>query len=165
MKKSVKVIGISSVVLAGALMATSYLAAQPMDCDMFDKGYRPGHMMHKSGFDRSHHRGPMQAVWQLDLSDEQQEQLSALMLEKRKGLRERMLAKRETRTALREAISAEPYDAERVKQLAQAQGAAVTERIIKRAETRQQIRALLTPEQLAELDEMRSKRDCKEQAD
>ena len=165
MKKSVKVIGISSVVLAGALMATSYLAAQPMDFDMFDKGYRPGHMMHKSGLDRPHRRGPMQAVWELDLSEEQQEQLSALMLEKRKGLRERMLAKRETRTALREAISAEPYDAERVKQLAQAQGAAVTERIIKRAETRQQIRALLTPEQLAELDEMRSKRDCKEQAD
>jgi len=165
MKKRVKLIGISSAVLAGVLISTSYLAAHPMDFGMYDPGFRPGHMMHNPGFDKPRHRGPMQAVWQLDLSEEQQEQLSALMQEKRMGVRDRMLAKRTARKALREAITAEPYDAERVKQLAEAQGAAVTERILKRAETRQQIRALLTPEQLTELDRMRSRPDCQDKAD
>jgi Spy/CpxP family protein refolding chaperone len=165
MKMRVKLIGISSAVLAGILISTSYLAAHPMDYGMFDQGHRPGHMMHKPGFDKHRHRGPMQAVWQLDLSEEQQEQLSVLMQEKRKGVRDRKLEKREARKALREAMTAEPYDAERVKQLAEAQGAAVTERILKRAETRQQIRALLTPEQLTELDRMRSRPDCQDKAD
>lgn len=162
MNKRVKVIGITSAVLVGILVSTTYLSAHPTGMAMYDYGQHERHTMREPGFDRHHHRGMMKAVWQLDLSEEQQEQIRALMEQKRETFREQMLAKRETRKALREAITAEPYDAARVQQLAEAKGAAVTERILKRAETSQQIRALLTPEQLTELGNMKSKPDCKD---
>ena len=163
MNKRMKLIGITSVVLGSIFASTAYLSAHPMG--MYEEGYPAHRMMHKGVYGKPGHGGPMQAVWQLDLSEEQQAQLSALMQERRQEFRGRMLAKQEARRALQEAITAEPYDAERVKQLAEAQGAAVTERILKRAAMRQQIRALLTPEQLVELDKMRLRPDCKESAD
>jgi Spy/CpxP family protein refolding chaperone len=132
---------------------------------MYEETYPAHRMMHKGVYGKPAHREPMQAVWQLDLSEEQQAQLRALMQEKRNGFRERMRAKQEARKALHEAINAEPYDAERVKQLAEAQGAAVSERILQRAQTRQRIRDLLTPEQLVELDMMGSRPNCRDNAE
>ena len=88
----------------------------------------------------------------LDLSEEQREQVRKLLDEKRKSMDEQMRSERESHQALHQAMTAQPYDAEAVRRLAEAQGAAVTARIIARAETRQRIRALLSDEQREQLD-------------
>jgi Spy/CpxP family protein refolding chaperone len=164
MNKRLKLIGVTSVVLVAVLASTAHLSARPMG--MYEEAYRAHHMMHKRGFGKPGHGEPMQAVWQLDLSEQQQAQLHALTQGKRKEFRERMRANQQARRVLHEAITAEPYDAERVKQLAQAQGGLRSpRRILKRAEMRQQIRALLTAEQLVELDKMRARPDCSDRAD
>jgi periplasmic protein CpxP/Spy len=104
----------------------------------------------------------MRAVRQLDLSEEQQTQLRGLMESGREAFRDQMRSLRETRKAMQEAMSAEPYDAARVQQLAEAQGTAVTGMILKRAQTWQEIRAVLTPEQRAELKALRSNKPCRD---
>lgn len=164
MNKSMKMMGVASVVLASVLISTGYLSAHPMDLAMFDQGHHPHHMMHKPRFDQpGHHRerNMMRELAQLDLSKEQRKQLQTLMDEKRKTMHEEMRTKRETRQALREAMIAEPYNADKVRQLAEAQGERVTARILKKAETRQQILAVLTDEQRAKLDSLRSEPRCK----
>ena len=107
------------------------------------------------------HRGMLRAVWQLDLSKEQQDELQALSDEKRTEVRNAMRKLADGRKELREAAVAEPYDAARIEELAEAQGTMVTDMIVKRVEAKRQIRALLTPEQLAELDAARSERPCR----
>lgn len=196
MNKKVKLIGLTSAVLAGVLISTSYLSAHPMGMydyappgrqmmhksgfETYDYGspgchmkYKPGfemhdyapssrHMKRKPGFDMPRHGGMLKAVWQIDLSNEQREQIGDLMVQKREVSRGQMAAKREARKNLHQAMLAEPYDAERVQQLAEAQGAALTKRVLKRAQAGRQIISLLTPEQRIELVNLQSQRKRKD---
>jgi len=103
----------------------------------------------------------MRDLRELDLNDEQKQQLHDLMEAKHSQLKGLMREQREGKKALREATIAEPYDAARVEELAAKQGQRMADLLVRRATTQRQIRALLTPDQLAELDDLRARRDCR----
>ncbi len=164
MNKRKMVIGSTTAVLVGLLVSASALSGHPMGCDMDGHGRHARHLDRGGEFGMHRPSGMFRAVWQLDLSEEQQAQLRGLMEPMREASRQQMRSMKEARKTLREAMNAEPYDAAQVQQLAEAQGNAVTEMILKRAETSQQIRALLTPEQRAELDTLRSNKPCRDKS-
>jgi Spy/CpxP family protein refolding chaperone len=157
------VFGAAAAVLTSVLVFAGSLSAQSsgMNRDGYGHHHRDGYRA--VGFGMRGQSELMRAVRQLDLSEEQQTQLRGLMESGREAFRDQIRSLRETRKAVQEAVNAEPYDAERVQQLAEAQGKAVTGMILKRAETWQEIRSVLTPEQRVELNTMRSSRPCRDQ--
>lgn len=83
----------------------------------------------------------------LDLTEAQQEEVKAILesaREKTVPLRQQLA---ETRKQIREAIEAEPFDESAVRALMEDQGQTRIELAVSRARTRNQIFALLTPEQ------------------
>ena len=164
MNKRMTVIGATTAVLVGLLVSTGNLSARPFGMGMDDYGQHGGYGHRDAGFGMRGRHGIMRALSQLELSEEQEAELREIMEEKRDDVRDRMRSKREARAALREAMSAEPFDAAQVQQLAEEQGRALTDMILDRAETTQRIRALLTPEQRAELADLRSKTPCRKTA-
>ena len=98
--------------------------------------------------------GPMQAVQQLNnLTIEQRDQLNNLRNTQRASMRAQKDAMSDNRDALRAAIRSDA-DAETIKKLAEAQGAAVTAMIIHRAEMKKKVDAILTEEQRKQLANM-----------
>ncbi len=97
--------------------------------------------------------GYMRALQQLDLSSEQQEKLRELLSAQKSQMKERRQARRDNKEALREAMQGNADDAT-IQKLAEAKGAEVTAMIIRRAEMKKQINAILTPEQREELAAM-----------
>jgi Spy/CpxP family protein refolding chaperone len=80
----------------------------------------------------------------LEVTDEQREKIWAVMDKNRR--------------ALRQAMRAGPYDAALVRQLADRQGQLKADMIVLGAQGRQEIRALLTPEQQERFKEMKKHR-------
>ena len=162
MNKRTIVFGAAAAVLTGVLVFAGSLSAQPsgMDRDGYGHHHRDGYRA--AGFGMRGQSELMRAVRQLDLSEEQRTQLHDLMEPGREALHDQMRSLQETRKALQEAMNAEPYDAVRVQQLAEAQGTAVTGMLLKRAETWQEIRAVLTPGQRSELNALRSNNPCRD---
>jgi Spy/CpxP family protein refolding chaperone len=162
MNKRTIVSGAAAAVLTSVLVCTGSLYAQPsvMDSDGYGHHHRDGYRA--AGFGKPGHSEMMRAVQKLDLSEEQQAQLRGLMESRREAFRDQMRAMQEARKGLQDAMNAEPYDAARVQQLAEAQGTAVTGMILKRAETWQEIRSVLTPEQRVELSSLRSGSPCRD---
>jgi periplasmic protein CpxP/Spy len=83
----------------------------------------------------------------LDLSAEQQAQIQAIVAKARESaapLREQLDAKR---TALHEAVTAKTFDEAKIRALATEKGAIQADLMVHRAQTKQQIYAVLTPEQ------------------
>jgi Spy/CpxP family protein refolding chaperone len=144
-------------VLTGSLVLAGTLFAQSSDSGMGGCNHRWHGGDHAGQLRIPGGRGMMRAIHKLDLSEAQQKQLQDLMAQQRTVLGDSMRTLHQGRKALRDTLSAEPYDAARVQQLADAQGKALTDLILKRAETWQQVRALLTPEQRAKLDALTSK--------
>jgi Spy/CpxP family protein refolding chaperone len=156
------VFGTATAVLTSVLVFAGSLSAQPsgMDRDGYGHHHRDGYRA--AGFGMRGQSEMMRAVRKLDLSEEQQAQLRGLMESGREAFRDQMRTLQETRKAMQAAMNAEPYDAARVQQLAEAQGAAVTGMILKRAETWQEIRSVLTPGQRVELNTLRSSGPCRD---
>ena len=96
----------------------------------------------------------MRALDRLDLSDEQQEALKALLEDNRESVEANREQLHEARTALREAMQAETVDLNAVRTLADKVGAVETEAAVFRASMKNQIMEILTEEQRAELQEM-----------
>jgi Spy/CpxP family protein refolding chaperone len=162
MNKQTIVFGAAAAVLTSVLVFTGSLSAQPYGMDRDGYGHHHRDEYRAAGFGMRGQSELMRAVRQLDLSEEQQTQLRGLMESGREAFRDQMRSLQETRKAVQEAMNAEPYDAARVQQLAEAQGTAVTGMILKRAETWQEIRSVLTPEQRVELNTLRSSRPCRD---
>jgi Spy/CpxP family protein refolding chaperone len=150
-------------VLTGSLVLAGALFAQSSDSGMGGcyHHWRGGDHAGRLGMPGG--PGMMRAIHKLDLSETQQKQLQDLIAQNRKGIDESMSTLQQGRKALREAMGGESYDAARVQGLADAQGKALTGLIIKRAETWQQVRALLTPEQRTKLDALESKPPCRDE--
>jgi periplasmic protein CpxP/Spy len=127
---------LAGLVLAGTLAAGVAYAA-PGD------GYRGHHG----------HGAPMMQLRGLDLTEAQRDQIFKIFHEQAPAMREQMKNVRNARRDLAQAAGGERYDAERVRAAAEAQGKAVTQLALMRAQTMQKVSALLTPEQRAKLKE------------
>ena len=94
----------------------------------------------------------------LELSDGQREELKAAFSERFEAGAERRQAMFEARRALRQAIHAESFDEAAIREAAAAVAALEADRAVERAKGAQKLREILTPEQLAELEQMREDR-------
>jgi Spy/CpxP family protein refolding chaperone len=94
----------------------------------------------------------------LDLTDEQRSQARALAEQHRESTKELRAELRQARRALRDAIQAEAFNETSIRSAAAVVAAAEAEMAVVRARHRQDFEALLTPEQLAELDQFRQQR-------
>jgi Spy/CpxP family protein refolding chaperone len=162
MNKRTITFGAAAAVLTSVLVFAGSLFAQPSRMDRDGYGHHHRDEYRAAGVGMSGQSELMRALRKLDLSEEQQTQLRGLMGSGREALRDQMRALQETRKAMQDAMNAEPYDTARVQQLAEAQGTAVTGMILKRAETWQEIRSVLTPEQRVELNTLRSSSPCRD---
>ena len=102
--------------------------------------------------------GPMMQLRGLDLTEAQRDQIFKIFHEQAPAMREQMKAMRDARRELAQAAGGERYDAERVRAAAEAQGKAVTQLALLRAQAMQKVSAVLTPEQRAKLKERFEKR-------
>jgi Spy/CpxP family protein refolding chaperone len=113
------------------------------------------------GFDRAacdHGAAPMHALYKLDnVTDEQREQLRKVYQEQRDAMQQRRDAMRESRKAIREAIN-NGAATEELRTLATKQGEQVAEMIMAKAQMRQKMAAILTPEQIKQLQDYRAER-------
>lgn len=101
----------------------------------------------KGGCDRN----AMRAVYEVEgLTDAQKEKLEALRDQQREAFRTLRDASRDDRRALRDAME-RGASLDEVRPLAEKQGKHVTEMIMLRAEMRQKLNAILTPEQQKQL--------------
>lgn len=151
-------------VIAGFLAASSIALAVPLaaqargghhpgfegGCDM--RGDMVGAGMRGGDF------GGFGAMRALDLSEAQQDKIFALRHDLAPKMREQMKAVREASVNLRELMEADKYDEARVKDLADARAAAMSEMTQMRLQTEHQVVQLLTEEQRAKLKEIKAQR-------
>lgn len=94
----------------------------------------------------------------LNVTDEQRDKIWAVMDKNRSAVREHITEMMQNRKALRAVVEAEPFDATLVRKLADSQGRAKADMIVLRARGRQEIKALLTPEQQAQFKALQERR-------
>ncbi len=134
----------------GALL-TAALAAGPALATPPHSAGPGGDRPHR--FESGHRQERMAAI--LGLSQEQQAQIKAIREEARRqteSLRQSLAADREK---LRTLIDAVPFDETAVRMLAAGEVTAKTELLVARARTRNQIHAILTPEQRVLAEKLR----------
>lgn len=102
--------------------------------------------------------GMMRQLRALDLTDAQEDKIFGIQHNSKPAMRDHMRAMQKAREALSEMQQDGRYDKARVRQLADAQAKAMADMIVLRSDTEQQIRNVLTAEQRAKADEMRSER-------
>lgn len=106
--------------------------------------------------------GGMHRVFErLDLSQTQRDQLFEIRHGQRPALREKMKALRNDRQALRALATAEDYDADRVREIAERQAQARADLIVMRTETMHKMLQVLTPEQKQKLADMRQRHQAR----
>ena len=123
-----------------ALGLTSLASAQPMH----------------GGMGRGDHS--MMRLRGLDLSEAQRDQVFKIMHESRPAAYEQMKQLRNVRQEMGKLVGAERFDATRARQLADAQGKAMSELALLRVQTMRRVREVLTPEQRQKMDQMREHR-------
>ena len=96
--------------------------------------------------------GPM-ALHQLKLSETQHDKVFELMQGQAKQRHDGMRASRKNMEQLRELERAPAFDAAKARALADEQGKLMAQQMFEHAQMKAQLRALLTPEQLKQLDE------------
>lgn len=99
------------------------------------------------------HGGPMMHLRGLELTEAQRDQIFQIFHEQAPAMREQMKQIREARINLAKAAGGDRYDEAAVRAAAEAQGKAVTQLALLRAQSMQRVRAVLTPEQRAKLKE------------
>jgi periplasmic protein CpxP/Spy len=157
----------ASLLLAGSLSA---FAASPADGDSHFNcpgpdshafsGPPPGppHGPRFGGFPGEGWGGPPPFLAGLHLTEDQEDKVFAIVHAAAPALREQEKALREAREALRDLNESPQYDESRVKGLADSAAKADSQLIVLRARTEHEILALLTPEQLKQLQEHRHER-------
>lgn len=135
---------IVSTIIAASLLASGAGLAQAGPDKLCDKGGK------HAAFQGEHQSGirPMQRLMEkLELDQAQRDQVTALMEEHRATIQDKREAMREIQRKMREAATAEAYDAEQVKQLARDKAALVAELSVQRSELMRDIYRQMTPEQ------------------
>jgi Spy/CpxP family protein refolding chaperone len=111
-----------------------------------------------------HHGGPMMPLRGLDLTEAQRDQIFKIFHDQAPAAREQMKQVREARLALAKAAGGDRYDEAGVRAAAEAQGKAVTQLAVMRAQTIQRVNAVLTPEQRAKVKERAERRGRHQEA-
>lgn len=118
----------------------------------------PGHGPHRGGpGGRDGHRLEHLAL-RLDLSDGQREELRQAFDERFEAGAEARRAMFEARRALAEQIHAESFDEAAIRAAADVVASLEADAAVERARQAQKLRQILTPEQYAELEQMRGER-------
>lgn len=146
----------AAVALAVALAAFGAFAAA-------QDGPRPRRQGPGPGFGMTGPGGPGPApmglpLHELDLSDEQREQIRAIHEKERESLKPVIEKAEAARQAFDKALNAENADAQAVGQAALAMKAAQAQVDAAHKATVEQVKAILTPEQAAKLEEMQKRR-------
>ena len=131
---------ISKKVIAGFLVASSLALGVAYAA--------PGGRFH--GAEGEMH-GPMMRLRGLDLTEAQRDQVFKIFHDQQPAMREQMKAIGQARRDLAQAATGDQYDAKRVQAAADAQGKAVTQIALLRAQTMQRVSQVLTPEQRAKV--------------
>lgn len=129
--------------MAGLLLAGSLAAgaayAMPGEGPMGHHGGRAG--------------GAMMPLRGLDLTEAQRDQIFKIFHDQAPAMREQMKQIRQARINLAKAAGGDRYDDAGVRAAAEAQGKAVTQLALLRAQTLQRVHEVLTPEQRAKVKE------------
>jgi len=146
--------------LAGGLLAagaTGIAMARPAgDCDVGPRGER---MSHEHAHARS---GQFTRLFRhLDLTEAQQAQVKQIAEDARAAHKDTRDALRTNRQALHELATGADYDAQRVRELADAQAKLQADMLVARTETQHRIHQVLTPEQQAQWTRLRDERRAK----
>ena len=96
-------------------------------------------------------------VERLDLNKEQRQSVWKIMDEQRDKMRDKRGDMFDIHKALREAATADNYDAAKVRQLADSKAKLMADMLVERTETMNRIRKLLTAEQVKKLDDTQSR--------
>jgi len=113
---------------------------------------------------KGEHRGDrmMYIMKELDLSDEQRQSVREIKKQNREQMKNNREQMMEIRKELREASSADNYDAAKVRELADKKAKLMADMTVKRVEIMQRIRSELTPEQQREFAKMKEHRSDRE---
>ena len=156
-----KKVAIIPILIIGTLLVAGSAFAWPgghnkKNCDGF-QGYRGQGMTQEQHKDQMKNRLEKMAVI-LDLTEQQKGQLKTLFEKKwqdRQSMRTKMEASRET---LREYKQGNTFDESEFRAMAQKHADLKTEMMVQQAKTRQQIFAVLTPEQQQKAEKLRGMR-------
>jgi Spy/CpxP family protein refolding chaperone len=105
----------------------------------------PGHGMHRGG--------PMMMLRGLDLTQAQRDQVFQIYHDQEPAVHEQMKQVRQARENLMQLARADQFDQAQARQAADAQARALSALAVLHAQTINRVRAILTPEQRARLDE------------
>lgn len=106
-------------------------------------------------------RGIHHAMAELDLSDDQKQQLAEIRDEQRADRREQHDQMRAARQALDEAIHADTVDEGAIRAAAKALAELEADMAVARARSFQKLKGILTSEQVAKLEELKSQREAR----
>ncbi|MGA7801846.1 MAG: Spy/CpxP family protein refolding chaperone [Gammaproteobacteria bacterium] len=149
--------------ILGAILATTVLTGAAVGTASAFPGGHCDHSSYRHGAGASHD-GPMggsghrmmRLMEKLNLTKSQREQIWKIVDAQRSQAREKVFTLMENRKALRAAGTGGQYDAQKVRELADNQGKLLADLMVMRADAKHRIRAVLTPEQQTQFDQMRS---------
>jgi protein CpxP len=104
-----------------------------------------GHGMHRGG--------PMMMLRGLDLTQAQRDQVFQIFHDQEPAVHEQMKQVHQARADLMKLAAADSFDEARARQLADAQAKALSALAVMHAQSMNRVRAILTPEQRARLDQ------------
>lgn len=111
----------------------------------------PGHGMHGGG--------PMMMLRGLDLTQAQRDQVFQIFHDQEPAVHEQMKLVHQARADLMKVAAADNFDQARAQQAADAQAKALSTLAVMHAQTMNRVRAILTPDQRARLDQRAQKHD------
>ena len=115
--------------------------------------------MHGGG----HHGGggEMRGLRSLNLTEAQRDQIFKIHHDQAPAFRDQMKKVRASREELDKLARADKFDQAAVRRAADTQAKALSDMAVMRVQTQNQVRAVLTPEQKAKLDQMRQERESR----
>jgi len=132
-------------------------AAPPMHHDREGPPHGP---MAMPGAMPLHEMEPPPFLRGLELTEAQQDKIFALMLSNAPQLHEQEKSLHKSADELHKQLSSGSYDESRIKTLAEAHAHAMAQMVISHARSEHQLLALLTPEQLAQVEAMKARIDA-----
>lgn len=147
---------IAAALCAGGLGLAMGAYAQPAP----DGGHAPEHM----GMQGGHHRGGgadgqmRRGLRALNLSEAQRDQIFKIHHDQAPAFRDQMKKVRASREELQKLARADKLDPAAVRRAADTQAKALSDMAVMRVQAQNQVRAVLTPEQKAKLDQMHEQR-------
>jgi Spy/CpxP family protein refolding chaperone len=141
---------IAAALCAGSLGLAAGAYAQPAP----EGGPQHGGFHHA----RHHGGGEMRGLRALNLTEAQRDQIFKIHHDQAPAFRDQMKKVRASREELQKLARADKFDQAAVRRAADAQAKALSDMAVMRVQAQNQVRAVLTPEQKAKLDQMREQR-------